>query len=202
MLNCLDTKQVLPLRFRLNIDPHLAQWERDLKNYCHLSRKTNINKISVLKNDWLFISQFFVSLLFLSIYSGHLRSDFVVLLLLLKSRSRRTRKADQKCPEKQNKKSKMGIKNIFLKPKDQKSTKNVLLFSPCTWSYLKEWQYNITCFSFQKSTLLYSTQFVILILWTLFSKNLSFMYCTVLLLYYSVSRCSCSAWYAMSGGRP
>ena len=84
MLNCLDTKQVLPLRFRLNIDPHLAQWGRGLRNYCHLSHKTNINKISVLKNDWLFISQFFcVFFLFLSIYSGHLRSDFVVLLLLL-----------------------------------------------------------------------------------------------------------------------
>ena len=40
---------------------------------------------------------------FSSPYSGHLRSDFVVLLLLLTARSRRTGKGDQKCPEKQDK---------------------------------------------------------------------------------------------------
>ena len=40
---------------------------------------------------------------FLSPYSGHLRSDFVVLLLLLPARSW---SQDQKCPEKQDKKSK------------------------------------------------------------------------------------------------
>ena len=46
-------------------------------------------------------------------YSGHLRSDFVVLLLLLTTRSRKTRKADQKCPEKQDKKSQRDMKNKF-----------------------------------------------------------------------------------------
>ena len=51
---------------------------------------------------------------FSSPYSGHLRSDFVVLMLLLTDRSRRTRKADQKCPEKQDKKSKRDMKNLFL----------------------------------------------------------------------------------------
>ena len=38
-------------------------------------------------------------------------SDFEVLLLFLTARSRRTRKADQKCPEKQDKKSKRDMKN-------------------------------------------------------------------------------------------
>ena len=47
----------------------------------------------------LFLCLFYFS----SPYSGHFRSDFVVLLLLLTARSRRTRKADQKCPEKQDK---------------------------------------------------------------------------------------------------
>ena len=49
-----------------------------------------------------------------TVYSGHLRSDFVVLLLLFTVRSRRTRKVDQKCPEKQDKKSKRDMKSIFL----------------------------------------------------------------------------------------
>ena len=52
---------------------------------------------------------------FLSPYSGHLRSDFVVLLLLLTARSRRTWKADQKCPEKKDKKSKIDMKNNISK---------------------------------------------------------------------------------------
>ena len=47
---------------------------------------------------------------FLSPFSGHFMSDFVVLLLLLTARSRMTRKADQKCPEKQDKKSKRDMK--------------------------------------------------------------------------------------------
>ena len=50
---------------------------------------------------------------FLSPFSGHFRSDFVVLLLLLTARSRRTRKADQKCPEKQDKKSKRDMKKYI-----------------------------------------------------------------------------------------
>ena len=37
----------------------------------------------------------------------------MVLLLLLTARSRRTRKADQKCPEKQDKKSKRDMKIVI-----------------------------------------------------------------------------------------
>lgn len=59
--------------------------------------------------EYYFLCLFYFS----SPYSGHLRSDFVVLLLLLTARCRRTRKADQKCPEKQDKKSKRDMKNIF-----------------------------------------------------------------------------------------
>ena len=59
--------------------------------------------------EYYFLCLFYFS----SPYSGHLRSDFVVLLLLLTARSRRTRKADQKCPEKQDKKSKRDMKNSF-----------------------------------------------------------------------------------------
>ena len=51
---------------------------------------------------------FMTLLLFLSCFSGHFWSNFVVLLLLLTAR--RTRKADQKCPEKQDKKSKRDMK--------------------------------------------------------------------------------------------
>ena len=61
--------------------------------------------------EYYFLCLFYFS----SPYSGHLRSDFVVLLLLLTARCRRTRKADQKCPEKQDKKSKRDMKKfIFL----------------------------------------------------------------------------------------
>ena len=60
--------------------------------------------------EYYFLCLFYFS----SPYSGHLRSDFVVLLLLLTARSRRTRKADQKCPEKQDKKSKRDMKNVFI----------------------------------------------------------------------------------------
>merc|ERR1712020_603837 len=59
--------------------------------------------------EYYFLCLFYFS----SPYSGHLRSDFVVLLLLLTARGRRTRKADQKCPEKQDKKSKRDMKNSF-----------------------------------------------------------------------------------------
>ena len=59
--------------------------------------------------EYYFLCLFYFS----SPYSGHLRSDFVVLLLLFTARSRRTRKADQKCPEKQDKKSKRDMKNLF-----------------------------------------------------------------------------------------
>ena len=57
--------------------------------------------------EYYFLCLFYFS----SPYSGHLRSDFVVLLLLLTARCRRTRKADQKCPEKQDKKSKRDMKS-------------------------------------------------------------------------------------------
>ena len=56
--------------------------------------------------EYYFLCLFYFS----SPYSGHFRSNFVVLLLLLTARSRRTRKADQKCPEKQDKKSKRDMK--------------------------------------------------------------------------------------------
>ena len=56
--------------------------------------------------EYYFLCLFYFS----SPFSGHLRSHFVVLLLLLTARSRRTRKADQKCPEKQDKKSKRDMK--------------------------------------------------------------------------------------------
>ena len=59
--------------------------------------------------EYYFLCLFYFS----SPYSGHLRSDFVVLLLLLTARCRRTRKADQKCPEKQDKKSKRDMKIIL-----------------------------------------------------------------------------------------
>ena len=59
--------------------------------------------------EYYFLCLFYFS----SPYSGHLRSDFVVLLLLLTARCRRTRKADQKCPEKQDKKSKRDMKNMI-----------------------------------------------------------------------------------------
>ena len=62
-----------------------------------------------LRLEYYFLCLFYFS----SPYSGHLRSDFVVLLLLLTARSRRTRKADQKCPEKQDKKSKRDMKMSF-----------------------------------------------------------------------------------------
>ena len=55
--------------------------------------------------------QFLCLFYFSSPYSGHFRFDFVVLLLLLTLRSRRTRKADKKCPENQDKKSKRDMKN-------------------------------------------------------------------------------------------
>ena len=67
------------------------------------------------KLEYYFLCLFYFS----SPYSGHLRSDFVVLLLLLTARSRRTRKADQKCPEKQDKKSKRDMKNKFLEIKNR-----------------------------------------------------------------------------------
>ena len=54
---------------------------------------------------------------FSSPYSGHLRSDFVILLLLFTVRSRRTRKAIQKCPEKQDKESKRDMKRTILHSK-------------------------------------------------------------------------------------
>ena len=59
--------------------------------------------------EYYFLCLFYFS----SPYSGHLRSDFVVLLLLLTARCRRTRKADQKCPEKQDKKSKRDMKKTL-----------------------------------------------------------------------------------------
>ena len=49
---------------------------------------------------------------FLIHFSGHFRQDFVVLLLLFTAGSRRTRKADQKHPEMQDKKNKRDMKNI------------------------------------------------------------------------------------------
>ena len=72
--------------------------------------------------EYYFLCLFYFS----SPYSGHLRSDFVVLLLLLTARCRRTRKADQKCPEKQDKKSKRDMKNIFLNYIDQCLTFGVI----------------------------------------------------------------------------
>ena len=59
--------------------------------------------------EYYFLCLFYFS----SPYSGHFRSNFVVLLLLLTARSRRTRKADQKCPEKQDKKSKRNMKTYL-----------------------------------------------------------------------------------------
>ena len=57
---------------------------------------------------------------FWSPLSGHLWSNFVVLLLLLTARRRTTRKVDHKYPEKQVKKSKRYMKNALkcLRPKD------------------------------------------------------------------------------------
>ena len=59
--------------------------------------------------EYYFLCLFYFS----SPFSGHLRSDFVVLLFLMTARSRRTRKADQKCPGKQDKKSKRDMKRSF-----------------------------------------------------------------------------------------
>ena len=59
--------------------------------------------------EYYFLCLFYFS----SPYSGHLRSVFVVFLLLLTARSRRTGKADQKCPEKQDKKCKRDMKMKF-----------------------------------------------------------------------------------------
>ena len=54
----------------------------------------------------------------------------MVLLLLLTARSRRTRKADQKCPEKQDKKSKRDMNKIIPCPFKNilKWTRNDLIF--------------------------------------------------------------------------
>ena len=52
-------------------------------------------------------------LLFLSYFSGHFWSAFLVLLLLAVKRSRRTTKLDLKCPEKDSK-SKRDTKNSIL----------------------------------------------------------------------------------------
>ena len=59
--------------------------------------------------EYYFLRLFYFS----SPYSGYFWSNFVVLLFLLTPRSRRTRKADQKCPEKQDKKSKRDMKKLF-----------------------------------------------------------------------------------------
>ena len=64
--------------------------------------------------------------------SEYLRFDFVVLLLLLTARSRRTRKADQKCPEKQDKKSK----------RDMKMSLNIHLNDNVS-HFLKDWFFGI-----------------------------------------------------------
>ena len=60
--------------------------------------------------EYYFLCLFYFS----SPYSGHFKSNFVVLLLLLTARSRRTIKADQKCPEKQAKKSKWDMKIFWI----------------------------------------------------------------------------------------
>ena len=76
--------------------------ERVRKFFSRISRNRDQNTI--------FLCLFYIP----SPYSGHLKSDFVVFLLLLTARCRRTRKADQKCPEKQDKKSKRDMKNSIL----------------------------------------------------------------------------------------
>ena len=75
--------------------------------------------------EYYFLCLFYFS----SPYSGHLRSDFVVLLLLLTARCRRTRKADQKCPEKQDKKSKRDMKKMFTVVFTQQNHSNLQMAS-------------------------------------------------------------------------